>query len=365
MKIIYLIYLFLKLPNNRLYCIYIGVIQGYMVRKVKGRTTSLAKHYISVIGSGVVGTATGKGFHKLGHDVTFFDISNQRLETLRNEGYNVASSLKDAISTSEICFICVNTPQTISRSDSEADDFVEADLGKHQDLSQILHVVRDIANVLNSLDNGEINRKRLFVFRSTMIPGTMRNVVMEYLERNCTSKRGKDYDIYYNPEFVRQHSALEDFFNPDRVVIGQDKIGPSSLSDLYIPLTDKIVLTGFEEAEMIKYASNCFLALKISYFNEIGAMCKKMGIDEEQVAQAVSMDNRIGRYGTNAGLPFGGACLPKDTEAFASFARNMNIKDDLIETAIKINQQMEELNSPKVFVRQTTTKERILEETDI
>jgi UDPglucose 6-dehydrogenase len=323
------------------------------------------KHSISVIGSGVVGTATGKGFYKLGHNITFFDISKQRLATLRDEGYNVAPSLRDAIATSEICFICVNTPQNISKTDAKANDFVEADLGKHQDLSQILYVVRDIADALNALKDDMISKNRLFVFRSTMVPGTMRNVVVDYLERNCNLSRGKNYDVFYNPEFVRQHSALEDFFTPDRVVIGQDKVETSDLSHLYTPLTNKIILTGFEEAEMIKYASNCFLALKISYFNEISLMCRKMGISEDQVAQAVSMDNRIGGYGTNGGLPFGGACLPKDTEAFASFARNMNVKHDLIETAIRINKQMEESNSPKVFVKQTQTKEHYAEESEI
>jgi UDPglucose 6-dehydrogenase len=326
----------------------------------------LEKRYISVIGSGVVGTATGKGFHKLGHNVTFFDISQQRLMTLKNEGYNVAPSLKDAISKSEICFICVNTPQNINKTDERANEFVEADLGKHQDLSQILYVVRDIANALNALgDDDKLNEKRLFVFRSTLVPGTMRNVVVDYLEKNCSLRLGRDYDVFYNPEFVRQHSALKDFFTPDRVVIGQENSGSSYLSDLYTPLTDKIILTGFEEAEMIKYASNCFLALKISYFNEISMICKKMGINEDLVAHAVSMDNRIGAYGTNGGLPFGGACLPKDSEAFASFAKKMNVKHDLIGTTIKINKEVDESNSQKVFVKQTHSKERHSEESEL
>jgi UDPglucose 6-dehydrogenase len=324
----------------------------------------LRKHDISVIGSGVVGTATGKGFHKLGHNIIFFDISTQRLIALKNEGYNVAPSLKDAISKSQICFICVNTPH-INKTNAKDNDFIEADLGKHQDLSQILFVVKDIAEALNALnDEDMISNKRLFVFRSTMVPGTMRNVVVDYLERNCYLTRGKHYDVFYNPEFVRQHSALEDFFTPDRVVIGQENSGASALSDLYTPLTDKIILTGFEEAEMIKYASNCFLALKISYFNEISIICKEMGISADMVANAVSMDNRIGGYGTNGGLPFGGACLPKDTEAFASFAKNMNVKHDLIETAISINKQMDELNSQKVFVKQTHMKDRHVEESE-
>jgi UDPglucose 6-dehydrogenase len=324
----------------------------------------LQSHSISVIGSGVVGTATGKGFHELGHRVTFYDISKQRLGTLKNEGHDVASSLKDAIASSEICFICVNTPQNLNRANVKASDFVEADLGKHQDLSQILSVVRDIANSLNALNGAAKRKKRLFVFRSTLVPGTMRNVVLDYLERNCNLRRGKDYDVFYNPEFVRQHSALKDFFTPDRVVIGQESSGSSSLTDLYAPLTDKIILTGFEEAEMIKYASNCFLALKISYFNQISMMCKKMGISEKQVTQGVSLDSRIGSYGTIGGPPFGGACLPKDTEAFASFARNLNMNHDLIELAIRINKQIDETNSQKVFVRQSH-KEHLIEESEI
>jgi UDPglucose 6-dehydrogenase len=324
----------------------------------------LTSHSISIIGSGVVGTATGKGFHKLGHHITFFDISKQRLTALKNEGYDVASSFKDAIARSEICFICVNTPKNISRMDAKSSDFVEADLGKHQDLSQILSVVRDIANSLNALNGAANGKKCLFVFRSTMVPGTMRNVVLDYLDRNCNLRRGKDYDVFYNPEFVRQQSALKDFFIPDRVVIGQENSRPSSLSDLYAPLTDKIILTGFEEAEMIKYASNCFLALKISYFNQISMMCKKMGISEEQVTKAVSLDSRIGSYGTIGGPPFGGACLPKDTEAFASFARNLSMRHDLIDLAIRINKQIDETNYQKVFVKQPH-KEHLLEESEI
>jgi UDPglucose 6-dehydrogenase len=330
----------------------------------------LARYDISIIGSGVVGTATGKGFHKLGHNVTFFDISKQRLATLSQEGYDVASSLKDAVSRSDICFVCVNTPQSNKNIGTHSDDkinndndFFDEDLGKHQDLSQLLSALREIVTELN----GEIiEKRRLLVFRSTMLPGTMRNVVLDYLEANCNLKRGKDYDVMYNPEFLRQHSALEDFFTPDRIVIGQEHAGSSSpLSDIYSPLTKNIVLTGYEEAEMVKYASNCFLALKISYFNEIGILCKKMGINEEQVGLAVSMDNRIGRYGTRGGRPFGGACFPKDTEAFASFARKMNVNHDLIDTAISINKQMEELTSAKLYVKEQNIKDHYIKEPEI
>jgi UDPglucose 6-dehydrogenase len=340
----------------------------------------LGRHNISIIGSGVVGTATGKGFHKMGHNVRFFDISKHRLATLREEGHEVASSLRDAISQSQISFICVNTPQSkynngISKNENNSYnndnnitnydiDPIDEDLGKHQDLSQLLSALRDIGNALN--DN--ITKQRhVLVFRSTMLPGTMRNVVLDYLEANCDLKHGKDYDVLYNPEFLRQHSAMEDFFTPDRIVIGQEFSESSSpLSDLYSPLTKNIILTGYEEAEMAKYASNCFLALKISYFNEIGILCKKMGINEDEVSLAVSMDNRIGRYGTRGGRPYGGACFPKDTEAFASFARKMNVKPDLIDTAISINQQMEDLNAAaKVYPKEKIAKDRFIKESEI
>jgi UDPglucose 6-dehydrogenase len=331
----------------------------------------LSRHNIAIIGSGVVGTATGKGFHKLGYHVTFFDISKHRLASLKEEGYDVASSLKDAISKAEISFVCVNTPQSkfsdninnnINNNNNNNYDFdpFDEDLGKHQDLSQLLSALHDITDALN---DSSVNKKRFLVFRSTMLPGTMRNVVLDYLEANCNLKNGKDYDVLYNPEFLRQHSALEDFFTPDRVVIGQKFADSTSpLVDMYSPLTKNIILTGYEEAEMAKYASNCFLALKISYFNEIGMLCKKMGINGDEVSLAVSMDNRIGRYGTRGGRPFGGACFPKDTEAFASFARKMNVEPELIETALSINKQMENLDSAKLHFKEQVAKDQYIKE---
>ena len=340
----------------------------------------MSRHNIAIIGSGVVGTATGKGFHKLGNRVTFFDISKRRLASLKEEGYEVVLSLRDAISEAEICFVCVNTPQSKysngigknennNNNDANANNFrydfdpFDEDLGKHQDLSQLLSALRDIANALNGCI---ANKKRYLVFRSTMLPGTMRNIVLDYLEANCNLKHSKDYDVLYNPEFLRQHSALEDFFAPDRVVIGQKFTGSASpLADIYSPLTRNIILTGYEEAEMAKYASNCFLALKISYFNEIGIICKKMGINEEEVGLAVSMDNRIGKYGTRGGRPFGGACFPKDTEAFASFARKMDVRPDLMETAISINKQIEKLDFAKLSIKEQIAEDQYIKETEV
>ena len=161
---------------------------------------------IGIIGSGVVGSATGKGFHRLGHDVLFYDIAKQRLLTLKEEGYQIASSVKDIIDKTDISFVCVNTP---NNSTGE------------QDLSQLMSVLYDITNALREIDrrHEQEQHAHLIVFRSTMLPGTMRSVVINYLQTNCSSSRiGRDYDVCYNPEFLRQNTAFDDFFRPDRVV---------------------------------------------------------------------------------------------------------------------------------------------------
>jgi UDPglucose 6-dehydrogenase len=179
----------------------------------------------------------------------------------------------------------------------------------------------------------------------------MRNIVVDYLERNCSRPLGKDFDVCYNPEFLRQKSALEDFFEPGRVVIGEGAKGSSlPLIEILRPLTKNIIITGYEEAEMIKYASNSFLALKISYFNEIAMICKMLGIDDKTVSRGVALDSRIGSYGTIGGMPFGGACLPKDTAAMTSFIRKLGIRPDLIEMAVQINNEIEEMSSHKQII---------------
>jgi UDPglucose 6-dehydrogenase len=289
---------------------------------------------ISVVGSGVVGTATGQGFHKLGHKVIFYDISKERLKALKNDGYNVANNLSEALSQTDISFVCVNTPTHNSE----------------QDLSQIFSVLQQITEYLNTAQ-----KQHLFVFRSTILPGTMRNVIVNYLEKNCKTKRGIDYDVVYNPEFLRQNSSLDDFFKPDRVIIGEDHAQLSKiLVEIYERLTKNIIVTSFEAAELIKYASNCFLSLKISFFNEIGLICQHLGIDHKDVSLGVSLDKRIGKYGTEFGRPFDGMCLPKDTQALASFIKQNRIEPDLLEIALNINKKIEDLTSASQLVSDST-----------
>ena len=302
---------------------------------------NLVMKKIGIIGSGVVGSATGKGFHRLGHDVLFYDISKQRVCDLKESGYKITSSVQDIIKA-DISFVCVNTP---TRDNGE------------QDLSQLMSVLYDITKALNTTNTEQRQEEEqqrhphLIVFRSTILPGTMRNIVMNYLQSNCSSSlsnMGKDYNICYNPEFLRQNTALDDFFKPDRVVIGEEDKGASQpLVEIYQQLTQDVIVTSFEAAEMIKYASNCFLSLKISFFNEIGLVCKQMGIDDKAVSLGVSLDKRIGKYGTQFGKPFEGACLPKDTEALAGFIRNLQLNPDLLQVVLEINHKIEELVSSK------------------
>jgi UDPglucose 6-dehydrogenase len=303
------------------------------------------RYNIGIIGAGVVGGATGKGLQKLGYEVTFYDIDKSKTFSLRQEGYQVASSISDLMSNSNITFVCVNTPTISSRSNLYNDKRIEN--GSYQDLSQILSVLPEISSSLST----NSRRHQLLVFRSTLLPGTMRNIVVDYLERNCSKSIGKDFDVCYNPEFLRQKSALEDFFEPGRVVIGEGTKGSSvPLVEIFRALTRNIIITGYEEAEMIKYASNGFLALKISYFNEIAMVCKMLGIDDKTVSRGVALDSRIGTYGVLGGMPFGGACLPKDTAALTSFLRKLGIRPDLIETAVQINNEIEEMSSHKQII---------------
>ena len=295
-----------------------------------------SKFRIGIIGSGVVGSTTGKAFHKLGHEVIFHDILKDTILSLRNNAYQVTSNISDIISKTDISFVCVNTPTNKKGQ---------------QDLSQIMSVLFDLTHSLNNYNvksagtNKSSSAPHLVVFRSTILPGTMKNVIINYLDKNCSLERGKDYNICYNPEFLRKHAPLDDFFNPDRVVIGEDNNGlsyqsSSPLQELYKEITKNIIITDYDTAEMIKYASNCFLSLKISYFNEIGLLCRQLGIDHREVSMAVAQDKRIGQYGTHAGRSFKGPCLPKDTQALAYFVKRSKLKPDLIQSILDINERL-------------------------
>ncbi|MEJ7642218.1 MAG: nucleotide sugar dehydrogenase [Candidatus Nitrosocosmicus sp.] len=283
---------------------------------------------IGIIGAGVVGQSTGKGFHRFGNDVIFYDISSKKRNSLLSEGHKVGSSISDVVSQSDISFVCVDTP---THKDGK------------QDISQVTSVIRPVLKAL------ETSRKyHLIVIRSTLLPGTMRNRILSYFKTCSSLILGQDYDVCYNPEFLRQNNAFEDFLNPDRVVIGVDHKRIDStmpLQMLYQHVSRDVIVTGYESAEMIKYVSNCFLSLKISFFNEMAEICGKIGADESVVSLGVRKDRRIGEYGTEAGRPFGGKCLPKDTKAFTEFLKTLNVEPDLLQVALDINEKMSNRHS--------------------
>ena len=280
---------------------------------------------VSVIGSGVVGQATGKGLKQFGNSVIFHDIDKNKLETLRKNGYKVSNQVIETVLNSDIVFVCVPTPTN----------------NNQMDLSIVLSVISELSAALNVA-----KKYVVLVFRSTLLPQTTRTILIPTLEENSGLKAGKDFGICMNPEFLRENSSLNDFLNPPRVVIGEyDKKSGDILEKLYSPFNCSIIRTDLDTAEMIKYAANLFLASKISFFNEIYMVCQKLGLDPKVVSEAASLDPRIGKYGTCGGLPFGGKCFPKDLHAFISYAKSRGLNHKILEAVKEVNQIMKSLNN--------------------
>jgi UDPglucose 6-dehydrogenase len=275
---------------------------------------------VSVVGSGAVGKATGIGLSQLGHSISFHDNDSTVLEGLRREGLPVADSLAGDLAGSDIVMICVPTPTVDDR----------------QDLRPLLDAVAQIGAGLRDADG-----HRVVVVRSTVLPGSTRHKVIPVLERASGKKVGIDFGVCANPEFLRASFALEDFLSSSRIVIGEsDSLAGETLVRLYTRLRRPIVRCGLEEAELIKYASNAFLANKISFFNEIYKICTRLGVDDRIVSRAVSMDERIGDYGVVGGSAFGGPCLPKDLDALISFVRELGLNPGMLRETARVNEEM-------------------------
>lgn len=274
---------------------------------------------VSIIGSGVVGSATGKGLVKLGYDVVFHDLNKEKLTQLRSEGYKVYAHAFDAIMSTSLTFVCVQTPTVDGKVD----------------LSFLKSAIISIGEALNEKQDYHV-----VAVRSTLLPGTTRGTVLPILQKLVDSA---SFGLCYNPEFLRQASALDDFMNPNRIVIGElNTESGDRLEEIYSPFNAPIMRTDFDTAELIKHVSNAFLATKISFFNEIHTLCKKLGIDDRIVSKAVSSDPRIGEYGVFGGRPFLGGCLPKDVAAFAGFLETMNTNPDILSIVLEINKRMKE-----------------------
>jgi len=294
---------------------------------------------ICVIGAGYVGLATGVMFGKLGHQVVCGDIDPARVKTVssgklpfyepplekelsklvKSGRLTATSDCVSAARTSEFVFLCVQTPSLPSgRID-----------------------IRSVKNASGSVGKALKKSKdyKVIVMKSTVVPSTTDSVVLPILESHSGKKAGVDFGLCMNPEFLQEGSALKDSMEPSRIVIGSmDKRAGDMLSKLYAPIKVEKIRTDLRSAEMIKYASNTFLATKISYANEIANMCVRFGIDSDTVLRAAGMDPRIGRLFLKPGLGFGGSCLPKDVKALKDIARQKGYKSRLLPTLLTINE---------------------------
>ena len=282
---------------------------------------------LAIVGSGVIGQATGIGLNKAGNKVVFYDIDNEKLTSLKKKGCQVAHDLLSTIQSSEVIFVCVPTPSS----------------NESIDCGILESVISEIGKILS-----KIRQYKLIVIRSTVLPTTTRCKIVLLLEKYSNLKAGKDFGVCMNPEFLREKSSLQDFLNPSRIIIGQlDKKSGDILEKVYSFFEAPLIRTSLDTAEMIKYAANLFLASKISFFNEMYLVCQKIGVDSNVLGTAVAYDPRIGAYGVKGGYPFDGACLPKDLAAFRTFARSLKIIPKMLDAISSVNVDMESLKNNK------------------
>lgn len=278
-----------------------------------------------IVGSGVVGQATGKGFSKKGHTVTYVDINLQIINNLRAEGLNAMLPSKVNWNEVDIVMLAVSTP---SVNDKIVLDYIEA---------AAIDVGRGLAKTDSYIT---------VVVRSTVPPTTTERRLTSILEEFSGKRVGVHFGVAMNPEFLRAVSNEKDFLYPWITVVGcSDERTASVMDELYKPFGALVVRCTPTEAEMIKYVNNVYNALKISYFNEVHAICEKLGIDSNVVGSTVarsaeSMWNPL--YGTRGGVPYGGACLPKDTTAFMAFAREFGFEHLMLEATIEVNERLNE-----------------------
>jgi UDPglucose 6-dehydrogenase len=277
-----------------------------------------------IVGSGVVGQATGKGFTKKGHDVAYVDINPETIARLQSEGLKAMSPTDIDWNDVDIVMLAVSTP---SVDDHIVLDYIEA-------------AAMDVGHGLATTDNYVT-----VVVRSTVPPTTTEQRITPLIERMSGKRAGEHFGIGMNPEFLRATSSEQDFARPWLTVLGTtDRRTAEVLDDLYLSFGALIVRCTPTEAEMIKYVNNVYNAVKISYFNEVHQICEHLGVDSNLIGATVarsaeSMWNPL--YGTRGGVPYGGACLPKDTTAFMQFVRDHNWDHSMLEATIQVNERLE------------------------
>ena len=293
---------------------------------------------IAIVGTGYVGLVSGVCFSDFGHEVVCVDRDPEKIARLQAgqvpifepglEGLlqkNLAAGrltfttdLAAAVAGVEAVFIAVGTPTR--RGDG------------HADLTYVMAAAAEIGRALTGY--------AVIVTKSTVPVGTNRKVAEVIRDANPKAQ----FDVASNPEFLREGAAIDDFMRPDRVVVGvETKQAKKVMAELYRPLFLRdfpVVYTGLESAEMIKYAANAFLATKITFINEIAALCERVGADIKAVAKGIGMDGRIGNKFLHAGPGYGGSCFPKDTRALARIGQEHAVPMQIVETVIKVNDEV-------------------------
>ena len=299
---------------------------------------------IAIIGSGYVGLVTGICLAQIGHKVICVDNDQEKIDSLKKmklpifepgltellrrnvqrKKLSFTSSVKEATKKSTVIFIAVGTP---SKENGEAD------------LTFVENVSREIAENMDSY--------RLIVEKSTVPTATGKRIertVLRNLPKKYNGhKAALAFDVASNPEFLREGSAVYDFMHPDRIVIGvESRQAEKLLREIYKPLKAAMVVTDINSAEMIKHASNSFLATKISFINAIGQICDRVGADVLKVAEGMGFDQRIGRDFLNAGIGYGGSCFPKDVDAFIRLSEKSGYDFSLLKEVRKINEHQKQ-----------------------
>ncbi len=302
---------------------------------------------IAMIGTGYVGLVSGVCFSDFGHNVVCVDNDAAKIERLEAGAVPIyepglqalmaknveagrltfTQDLANAVAAADAVFIAVGTPTR--RGDG------------HADLTYVYDAAGEIAQSLSSYT--------VVVTKSTVPVGTNRQVKQIIRKANPRA----EFDVVSNPEFLREGAAIDDFMKPDRVIVGvQTARAAEVMADIYRPLYLRdfpIVTTDLESAEMIKYAANAFLATKITFINEMAALCEKVGADVKQVSKGMGLDGRIGNKFLHAGPGYGGSCFPKDTSALARIGQEYAVPQQIVETVIKVNDEMKRRMADKVL----------------
>jgi len=295
---------------------------------------------ITVIGTGYVGLVTGTCLADMGNQVTCVDIIPEKIERLKQGILPIyepgleelvernvhagrlqfTTSYKEGLDNCEFIFIAVNTPTGTSQGGA--------------DMRYVESAARSIAE--------ELDHYAVIINKSTVPVGS--GDVVSRIIRSNLARPDVHFGVVSNPEFLREGSAVQDFQNPDRVVLGSaDAEAAQKVATLYLPLRAPIVITDLYTAEMIKYASNAFLATKISFINEIAQICERLGADVKEVAVGMGHDKRIGRAFLDAGLGYGGSCFPKDVRALAHMAAEAGLHPQMLNAVMEINHDQRRL----------------------